>query len=506
MLLWRRTFHFPRGIPSTGLSLLPRRQGIAFASKSSVEGPFFLPETIDDATGWIPRGAAIRRYCLNDSDLDSIEHIEKPNPYMPSSRKIMRLYRHGDVYAKAIQRYGSMEAVASQAANEHTKLVDSVKANSANTRSDDLNAHSNYRHERKLPARLNIWARTFDISATSSGKVVAAAIVGNFSVSLSKFVAAWFTCSASMLSEGIHSLADLSNQCLLAIGLSESYKTPDALHPYGYASEKYVWALISGVGIFFLGCGVSLYHGVLGIINPIEIVYHPITPAVLWFSFCVETATLAIALQEIQKAATKLEMTTLEYIKRGPDPNTVAVVAEDAAAVCGILIAGSCIGLTHYTGLAIFDACGSIIVGGLLGVVAMFLIRKNHEYLLGRSIHHSYTDKVLKVLHESEVISSVHDVKAVFLGPDAFRFKAEIVVNGQILSKLFLAQHRNTVSSREEGNSSPLMLPTTHSELEAALIEFGDHLMHFLGDEIDQIEAEIKRTVPEIKHVDLEVI
>ena len=87
-----------------------------------------------------------------------------------------------------------------------------------------------------------------------------------------------------------------------------------------------VWALISGVGIFFLGCGVSLYHGVNGLLHPTAIIHHPITPAVLGFSFLVEGATFMVALKEIVKAANKLEMTTWQYIRRGQDPNTVAVM------------------------------------------------------------------------------------------------------------------------------------------------------------------------------------
>lgn len=157
---------------------------------------------------------------------------------------------------------------------------------------------------------------------------------------------------------------------------------------------------------------------------------------------------------------------------------------------------------------------------------------------MGRSIHPSYTDKVLRVLRESPIVSSVHDIKAVFLGPDAFRFKAEIVVNGQTLSRLFLASnaaslanvghvHSGTVGfpfersvmrwagiascsgtccgfrnraddhdadDDDEGHQAP-PLPKSQAELEASLIEFGDHLIQFLGDEIDQIEAEIRRAV-----------
>ena len=94
-------------------------------------------------------------------------------------------------------------------------------------------------------------------------RAVHTAIATNSVVMASKMVAFCYTGSASVLSEVIHSLADVGNQCLLAIGISQSLREADASHPYGYSTDRYVWSLISGVGIFFLGCGVSIYHGLL---------------------------------------------------------------------------------------------------------------------------------------------------------------------------------------------------------------------------------------------------
>ena len=93
--------------------------------------------------------------------------------------------------------------------------------------------------------------------ATGGSKLaVVAALVGNFIVMIAKFVAFLFTRSGTMLSESIHSLADFLNQLLLLIGIERSNRQPDTAFQYGYGAERYVWALISAVGIFFLGCGV----------------------------------------------------------------------------------------------------------------------------------------------------------------------------------------------------------------------------------------------------------
>ena len=101
-----------------------------------------------------------------------------------------------------------------------------------------------------------------EMATQGSRRAVVAAIVGNSLVMLAKFAAFFFTRSTSMLAEGIHTAADLLNQTLLLIGIVRSEKTADSEFAYGYAAERYVWALISAVGIFFLGCGVTVFHGV----------------------------------------------------------------------------------------------------------------------------------------------------------------------------------------------------------------------------------------------------
>ena len=110
------------------------------------------------------------------------------------------------------------------------------------------------------------------MAVDSSRTSVIAALIGNTIVAIAKFVAFFVTGSGTMLSEGIHTVADVMNQLLLLIGIERSKRDPDEDFEYGYGQERFVWALISAVGIFFLGCGVTLYHGVNSLLNP-----HPVT-------------------------------------------------------------------------------------------------------------------------------------------------------------------------------------------------------------------------------------
>ena len=111
----------------------------------------------------------------------------------------------------------------------------------------------------------------------------------------------WFvTGSPTLFAETIHSLADVANQVLLRIGEVRGKMLADSEHPFGHGQEKYFWALVSAVSVFFVGCGLNLYHGIHALIQraPVE----PFTPLVLGlllFALVLESFTLVVALREI---------------------------------------------------------------------------------------------------------------------------------------------------------------------------------------------------------------
>ncbi|RME27110.1 MAG: cation diffusion facilitator family transporter [Deltaproteobacteria bacterium] len=329
----------------------------------------------------------------------------------------------------------------------------------------------------------------------SSKAAVHTAIAGNALVMLAKFAAFAATGSGAMLSEGIHSAADVMNQGLLAVGIRMSERDPDPDHPYGFGRARFAWALVSAVGIFFLGAGVTLYHGIHSLLHPDEVEGGGWALATLAVALVVEGGTLVVATRAVRHQAREAGMTLWRYTREGPDPMGVAVLLEDGAAVIGVLVAAIAVGLTMATGSPVWDALGSIIIGVLLGAVAVFLVRKNMDYLLGRAVRPELQQQVLAVLQQQPSVESVHDVKATVIGPDHIRFKAEVEFDGEELARRWLAEH--DVDALHAALATP-------DDLRAFLVEYGEHIVERLGDEIDRIEEEIRQQVPDAQHVDLE--
>jgi zinc transporter 9 len=167
---------------------------------------------------------------------------------------------------------------------------------------------------------------------------------------------------------------------------------------YGYSKERFVWSLISAVGIFCLGSGATIVHGVQNLWNPGPVENVSIAAGVLVASAIMEGASLIVAYGAVKKGAEAEGMTLKEYLWRGHDPTAVAVMMEDGAAVAGLAVAGLALAAVEFTGQRIWDPIGSIVVGQLLGVVAIFLIQRNRQALLGRSIDDLDMRRVINLL------------------------------------------------------------------------------------------------------------
>src|SRR5437763_13245591 len=148
-------------------------------------------------------------------------------------------------------------------------------------------------------------------------------------IALTKVAAAVWTGSSAMLSEGVHSVVDTSNQLLLLYGINRAQKPPDEDHPLGYGRELYFWSFIVALLIFSLGAGVSFYQGIAHIRVPVHIADPIVNYVVLAISFIFEGATFLIALKEFNK--TRGTLGYIEAVHLSKDPPSFLVLFEDSA-------------------------------------------------------------------------------------------------------------------------------------------------------------------------------
>src|SRR4051795_10168644 len=203
-------------------------------------------------------------------------------------------------------------------------------------------------------------------AATESNRTLLIAFGANLGIAVSKFVAAAITGSSAMLTEGVHSVVDSANQLLLIWGRRQSRKAPDAQHPFGYGRELYFWSFVVAVLVFALGAGVSVYEGVIHILNPEEAVSPIIAYVVLLVAFLLEGGSTMAAFKDFRAA--KGGLGWFEAVRRSKDPPAFIVLLENGAAMAGILVAAAGLAMSQATGNPFWDGAASIIIGIILGL------------------------------------------------------------------------------------------------------------------------------------------
>ena len=261
--------------------------------------------------------------------------------------------------------------------------------------------------------------------AHGSKKVVLFALGANLAIALSKFVVYFLTGSSSMLSEAIHSTADTGNQVLLLVGMARSRKPEDRTHPFGYASERFFWAFLVAVQLFALGGLYSLWEGVRKVIHPHQIKNPFLAVGLLLFAMTAEGISFLKASSELHRE--KGALSVFSFLRKTPRVEVVVVYLEDMAALLGLTIALFSVLLSHFTGLALFDGLGSVLIGLLLIGVAFFLGSEMHSLIVGESAPEEVMREVERILSGQEGVERVVYLKSLILGED------NILLAGKVL-------------------------------------------------------------------------
>src|SRR4249919_2966570 len=256
-----------------------------------------------------------------------------------------------------------------------------------------------------------------DSGGNESVTTVLVAFGANVLIAVAKSVAAVVTGSASILAEAAHSWADAGNEVFLMVANRRSRRPPDDAHPLGHGREAYVWSLFAALGLFVAGAAVSVTHGITELIHPEPAERFLVGYVVLALSFVLEGISFLQSVRQARSEAEPLQRDLIEHVLATSDPTLRAVFAEDSAALAGLVIAAAGPAAHQLTGSAVPDAVGSILVGLLLGVVAIVLINRNRRFLVGEEADPRVRSAAIRALLEMPEVARVTYLRLEVVGP-----------------------------------------------------------------------------------------
>ena len=256
--------------------------------------------------------------------------------------------------------------------------------------------------------------------------------------------------SAAMVAEAAHSWADAGNEVFLLIAERRGARGRDRRHPFGHGRETYVWSMFAAFGLFTVGAVVSIMHGISALSDPEPDADYLIGYLVLAISALLEGVSFAQSVRQARAGGRRMSMSPLRFVVRTSNTTLRAVFAEDAAALTGLAIAALGMALHEITGEAFWDALGSILVGCLLAYIAVFLIKRNSEFLVGQVAMPSIRDDMLRRLREHPDIDRVTYLHAEYVGPVQFYLVAAVDIVGDLPEHQLASRLRSLEAQLEE--------------------------------------------------------
>lgn len=250
----------------------------------------------------------------------------------------------------------------------------------------------------------------------NSVRAIFFALGANFAIFVAKLVAAIMTGSSAMLAEAVHSLADCGNQLLLLLGIRQAKMPPSEDYPLGYGKAVYFWSFLVALMLFSVGGMFSLYEG-WHKLHESEALKAPwIAIGVLSFSIIVEAVSMRACLVEVNKA--RGERSLWQWFRNSRQAELVVIFGEDLAALLGLVFALVAVILAVVTGNPVWDAIGTLAIGVLLVVVAVFISIEVKAMLIGQSVDPQLKAQMQEFLAQRPEIEKVFNLLTLQLGND----------------------------------------------------------------------------------------
>jgi cation diffusion facilitator family transporter len=258
-----------------------------------------------------------------------------------------------------------------------------------------------------------------------SRKVIYAAIAANLAIAAIKYVAASFTKSSAMMAEAVHSTVDTGNELLLLLGMKRSVRPADALHPFGYGKVLYFYSLLVAVYIFALGGGLAIYRGITHFLAPTFTDHVGWNYGILAVAAAFEFYSWRVSYRELRRRKDPTEG-VFDEIVGSKDPTVFTVFLEDSAGLVGTALAFLGIFLGVILHNPYLDPLASILIGILLGAVALLLGRETGALLIGERTNRARIRQIRKIISEDRAVEQIQEVLTMQLGPGQALLTAKI--------------------------------------------------------------------------------
>ncbi|HET6546773.1 MAG TPA: cation diffusion facilitator family transporter [Rhodanobacteraceae bacterium] len=259
----------------------------------------------------------------------------------------------------------------------------------------------------------------------NSLKTIFFALGANFAIFVAKGVAAALTGSGAMLAEAVHSLADCGNQGLLLFGLKHAGAPASPEHPLGEGKAIYFWSFLVALLLFSVGGMFSLYEGWHKLHEPEPLNWPWLAVGVLAFGIVAEGFSMWGCLREVGKVRNGRSL--WRWFRESRSSELIVIFGEDLAALLGLVFALLAVLLTMSTGNPLFDALGTMAIGLLLVIVAVFIAVEVKALLIGQGVDPQVRAAMLEFLEARPEIRRVFSLITLQLGADVMiAVKAEL--------------------------------------------------------------------------------